>query len=160
MPSTDHLSQRRQEILAALLNARQVSPVLLTAGQPGREDFAALHAAGYEVVINLALPTSPGALPDEADLAAAHDLHYIALPVVWEAPTPDDLARFFAAMQASAGRSVLVHCALNYRASVFVYLYRVLELGHSHPAARALLDTVWQPDAVWTAFIAQALTHA
>ena len=146
------------DALKDLIHYYPISPLILTAGQPTREDFPALRAAGYEVVINLALPSSPGALADEAALVTAQGMMYVPIPVVWEAPTQDDLARFFAAMDAARERKVLVHCALNYRASAFVTLYRVLRLCDDRDEALRDLHAVWQPDETWSAFIASALT--
>lgn len=145
--------------LDALLNFARLSPTLLTAGQPTADQFARVREAGCTVVINLAMPTSPGALPNEAELVAAQGMAYVPLPVVWEQPTLDDLARFFAAMQAHAADSVLVHCALNYRASTFTYLYRVLCLHEPEEPARWEMLAVWEPDETWAALIAAAFTH-
>jgi protein tyrosine phosphatase (PTP) superfamily phosphohydrolase (DUF442 family) len=142
-----------------ICNYLPIGPDLGTAGQPGREQFARLRADGYELVVNLAMPTSTGALPDEAELVAAHGMAYIAVPVVWEAPTVADLQRFFQVMEQWRGRKVLVHCALNMRASAFVYLYRVLRLGVPLDAARETMHRIWQPDGVWAAFVDEALAR-
>lgn len=145
--------------LDALLNFARLSPTLLTAGQPTTDQFALVRQAGCTVVINLAMPTSPGALSNEADLVAAQGMTYVPLPVVWEQPTLDDLARFFAAMQTHAAATVLVHCALNYRASTFAYLYRVLCLHEPEEPARWDMLAVWEPDDTWAALIAAAFAH-
>jgi hypothetical protein len=42
-----------------------VSDRLASSGQPTQEQFQNIASAGYEVIINLALPTSKGALPEE-----------------------------------------------------------------------------------------------
>lgn len=139
--------------LETLTNYYPISPLILTAGQPTAEQIALIAAAGCEVVINLARPTSPNALADEA----AQGMDYIAIPVVWEEPTLDDLARFFAAMQANQARKVFVHCVVNYRVSSFIYLYRVLRLGADPDEAIWDLRAIWEPDETWSAFIAAAL---
>lgn len=58
---------------------------------------------------------------------------------------------------ADLGMPLWVHCALNMRVSAFVYLYRRLRLGEDDAAARRVMDQVWTPDAVWSAYIADAL---
>ena len=78
-----------------ILNYLPISDTLATAGQPVRQQFRDIKAASYDLVINLAMPDSPNALPDEAELVAAHGMEYIHIPVVWEKPTADDLERFF-----------------------------------------------------------------
>jgi len=49
-------------------NARQVYDWLWTSGQLSQRDIASLPALGIEAVVNIALPTSPNALPGEAEL--------------------------------------------------------------------------------------------
>ncbi len=137
----------------SILNYLRISDTLGTAGQPAAEQFAGIRAAGYEVVINLALSTSTNALPNEGDLVAAQGMEYAHIPVMWKSPTAADLERFFAAMEQHRGRKVFVHCVLNMRVSCFVFLYRVLRLGV--PVETALQDVlaIWQPDEVWQRFV-------
>lgn len=134
---------------------RHLEPLLATGGQPLEAELRALAAAGFEVVINLALPTSDNALPNEAEIVYGLGLEYLAIPVVWEAPRPEDFARFRAAMDANAQRRRFVHCAANYRVSSFIYLYRVTRLGWSPQRAGEDLYAVWQPDPTWRRFIAE-----
>jgi uncharacterized protein (TIGR01244 family) len=135
----------------------EVSPRLLTAGQPTAEDFKALKVMGVEVVINLSMPDSDHALPDEDRIVAAQGQRYHHIPVVFEAPTADDFERFRNAMSASRDSTVFVHCAANKRVSAFVYLWRVLTQGVPQDVAERDLLAVWTPDAVWSAFIAVRL---
>jgi protein tyrosine phosphatase (PTP) superfamily phosphohydrolase (DUF442 family) len=136
-----------------ILNYLPISDTLATAGQPVRQQFRDIKAAGYDLVINLAMPDSPNALPDEAELVAAHGMEYVHIPVVWEKPTEDDLERFFVVMAANENRRVFVHCALNMRVSVFVYLYRVLRQSVPPDVAREAMLQIWQPDPVWSQFL-------
>lgn len=130
-----------------------------TAGQPAEYQFEAIRNGGYETVINLAMPTSLGALPHEAQLVAQHGMSYTHIPVVWEEPTAQDLEKFFAAMDAHENRRVFVHCALNKRVSVFVYLYRVLRLKEPEDLARKDLLKIWEPEPHWQRFIEQSLAN-
>ena len=139
------------------LNFMRISPRLACCGQPAREQWDWVAAQGYQTVINLLPSSSPTALPDENDLAAARGIEYIHIPVVWTAPAAADLARFFDAMEARRQKMVLVHCALNYRASAFVYLWRVLRCGEPADQAKWDMLSVWEPDETWQAFIDAAL---
>lgn len=139
------------------LNFTRISPGLGCCGQPTREQWDWIAAQGYQTVINLALDNSPNVLPDEAELCAARNIRYIHIPVVWTAPTLEDLARFFDAMESNRDKAVLVHCALNYRASAFVYLWRVLRCKEPQKIARPDMLAVWTPDETWQAFIDRAL---
>lgn len=142
-----------------LLNFVPYAPNLVTAGQPTEMQLAAVRQAGFEVVINLATPVSTNALPDEAGTVAVLGMHYVPIPVIWERPTLDDLAAFFDAIEQYAGRRVFVHCALNWRVSTFVYLYRTLRLGVPHDTAVWDMLSIWEPDETWSRFIADAFAH-
>lgn len=141
----------------APLNFTRISDRLGCCSQPNRAQWDWIAAQGYQTVINLALDNSPNALPDEAELAIAHGLAYIHIPVVWGAPDNSDLLRFFDVMEANRTKAVLVHCALNYRASAFVFLWRVLRCGEPQNRARLDMLAVWKPDETWQAFIDRAL---
>ncbi|MGF1566801.1 MAG: protein tyrosine phosphatase family protein [Nodosilinea sp.] len=136
-----------------------ISDTLGTAGQPTAEQFEAVRAAGYDLVINLAVPTSEGAIAHEPELVEQLGMAHVHLPVLWETPTLDDLTQFFDVIEAHPNQKILVHCALNMRVSVFVYLYRILRENVSEPVARADLERIWQPNPTWQAFIDHALAH-
>ena len=121
--------------------------------------FDAFKAAGYDVVINLAMPDSTNALPNEAELVCEQGLEYVHIPVVWEDPTYDDLDQFFRVMTQYQDRKVLVHCALNWRVSSFVFLYRVIQQRVSVEVAEQSLLKIWQPDLVWQGFIERSLAR-
>src|SRR5256885_16487682 len=103
--------------LANIYNMLSVADDLGTAGQPTSARLAAIKAAGYEVVINLATGTKPPDLPNEADVVAAQGMEYIHIPVVWDKPTEAALVRFFEAMDATQDKQRFVHCIANMRAS-------------------------------------------
>jgi len=139
--------------LAAIRNYRRLDERLGTAGQPTAAQFADVARAGFGLVVNLALPTSTGALPDERATVTALGMDYVHIPVNFDAPTPEDFARFTGVMDGNAQRKVFVHCALNYRVSAFMALYRVRRLGWTRDAALAEVREVWEPDAVWRRFL-------
>ncbi len=143
--------------LSDITNYLAIAPHLGTAGQPTAKQFKAVADAGYAVVINLALSTSGHALPNEAELVKSLGMSHFHLPVVWDAPSQGDLAIFCRLMDRNRHLKVFVHCALNMRVSVFVYLYRVLHLRESEPTAYADLHRIWQPNPTWQAFIDQTL---
>ena len=143
--------------LPDIYNFLPLSDNLFTSGQPTRPQFPLLAAAGVQSVINLAVSTSSNALPDEEAVVRSLRLEYTHIPVVWENPTRADLERFFQAMEAAAGKKLLVHCAANMRVSAFIALYRILQLGWDRQ--KALQDTyrIWDPgeDPVWGKFFDQ-----
>lgn len=134
-------------------NFLQLSETIGTAGQPTVEQFADIQAAGYQVIINLAIPTSPKALPQEANLVAELGLKYIAIPVEWEQPLLTDVQQFFAALQVNSAQQIFVHCIANMRVSAFMYLYRVICEGCKPAHAQTDLYQIWIPNATWQKFI-------
>jgi len=135
-----------------------LEPLLATAGQPDEAQLAAVAAAGFEVVINLGLHADPNySLADEAATVAGLGMRYVHIPVPFATPTREQLDRFGEAMQAAAGRKVLVHCRHNKRVPVFVALDRVLRRGWAARDALAAMREVWQPDGTWDAFITATL---
>jgi protein tyrosine phosphatase (PTP) superfamily phosphohydrolase (DUF442 family) len=132
---------------------------LHTAGQPSAETLAGLSEQGFEVVVNLAPPSSRGAVPEEGKLVAEHGPTYVNIPVSWEAPTYEDFALFSAVMNGARDRKVLVHCQLNMRASAFTFLYRVIHERVPPEEALEALRAVWIPRDQWATFTADVLAR-
>jgi protein tyrosine phosphatase (PTP) superfamily phosphohydrolase (DUF442 family) len=130
-----------------------------TAGQPTAGELATVRDAGYELVVNLAMPTSMGALPNERALVEALGLAYAHIPVDWEQPSQADVDAFFAVMDANRAHRVFVHCALNMRASAFVYLYRRIREGVGEAVAAAALRRVWEPYDQWADLVSCTLAR-
>ena len=135
-----------------IVNFLQVSDRLTTAGQPTVDQYPAIAAAGYEVVINLALTDSPNAVVDEGSLASNLGIEYIQIPVEWTAPTLADFQNFTSVMDAHPDDKIFVHCAANKRVSAFVYLYRICQ-GVDELIARQDLIKIWTPNQIWEQFI-------
>lgn len=140
-------------------NTYRVFDWLWTSGQLSQNDIARLPSLGIEAVVNLATPTSSNALAGEAEMVAREGIPYFQIPVTWENPQHEQLELFFSLLAALYGRRLWVHCAMNMRVSAFVYLYRRIILGEDEQAAASPLREVWQPDAVWQAFIDAALAR-
>lgn len=133
-----------------------VSDLIATSGQPTIAQFSLIAAAGYRIIINLALPTSSFAIANEGELVESLGMTYVHIPVSWEAPQLSDLHAFFDVMRNAADKPVWIHCALNMRASCFLYLYRTLILRHPESAARYPMAEIWQPSGVWARLISDA----
>ena len=146
---------------AAVESIVRYSPVgelIATAGQPSEAQLEAVAAAGFQVVINLALhDDSRYSLKDERATVRRLGMEYVHIPVQFSAPTKANLIAFFEAMELVGGRKVFVHCAHNKRVPVFIAVHRVVKQGWSQSAALAAMREVWQPDATWENFIAQML---
>jgi protein tyrosine phosphatase (PTP) superfamily phosphohydrolase (DUF442 family) len=139
--------------LEEIYNFIQISDTLATSGQPTEAQMGEIAAAGYKVIVNLALPNSDNALKDEAGTVRALGMDYRNIPVAWEAPKLSDFEQFVPLMDSLAGQKVFVHCAANYRVSMFVALYGEKRWGWTRAQADAHIRRIWEPDEVWARFI-------
>jgi protein tyrosine phosphatase (PTP) superfamily phosphohydrolase (DUF442 family) len=144
-----------------IINFYPITANIGTAGQPTPNQFALIRAARYTDVINLAAPESANALANEGKLVNAQNMSYTHIPVPWEAPTAQHITAFFNVMDRLKNnkQKILVHCAANYRASVFTYKYLTLREGLSAEDATTPLLKKWLPqmDDNWKAIMALTL---
>jgi protein tyrosine phosphatase (PTP) superfamily phosphohydrolase (DUF442 family) len=146
-----------QIALEQIRNFYTLDDNVATGGQPEADQFAAISQAGFDVVINLALADSPGAVSAEDKIIHDLGMVYEHIPVNFNNPAPDDLDLFFHSMQRHRGKRIFVHCAYNWRVSSFMFLYRTIKCGCPVDEALHDLHAVWQPDNVWQNFIESAL---
>jgi protein tyrosine phosphatase (PTP) superfamily phosphohydrolase (DUF442 family) len=126
---------------------------IATSGQPTEAQFAEIKAAGYDLVINLAMPSSENWLENEAEILAALGLDYVPLPVQWDYPTLGDAEQFFEQLTQQSERKIWVHCALNMRVSAMMYLYHRIYQAMPEREASQYLNRIWIPNGVWQNFI-------
>lgn len=157
--SENHLKfmQHSAAPLSEIYNFRAIGERLGTAGQPTESQFRDIHDAGFEAVINLALPTSDNALANEGSIVTGLGMSYVHIPVNFQTPKAEDFQSFCRVMDAFEGRRVFVHCAANMRVSAFVFLYRVLHQKISQSEAVRELHAIWEPDGVWAKLIEEQL---
>ena len=145
-------------MLETIYNYHLISDKLHTSAQPTVDEFESIKKAGVEIVINLARADSPNAIANEAQVVQENDLHYIHIPVDFKKPDAADLELFFNAMDQHNDKTTLVHCAMNWRVSCFVYLYRVIKQDCDNETAKKDMLAVWQPDETWQSFIDDCLS--
>ena len=141
--------------LKDIYNFLPLTDKLSSSGMPTQEQLRDLSNAGIEVVINLAMPGSEKALPNEPALVEASKMTYIGIPVEWDHPTRQNLKEFMDTMDAHQNQKVHVHCQANYRATAFITLYRIQRLGWEREKAFQDLRRIWNPDEypIWKKFI-------
>jgi protein tyrosine phosphatase (PTP) superfamily phosphohydrolase (DUF442 family) len=144
-------------MLSEIYKFHPLGDKLATAGQPTEAQLRQIREAGFDTVINLALPTSDNALPNEGSIVTGLGMTYVHIPVNFKSPTSQDFRSFSRVMQALDGHRVFVHCAANMRVSAFMYLYRVMFKDVPASDARHDLNAIWHPDDVWSKFIEQQL---
>jgi protein tyrosine phosphatase (PTP) superfamily phosphohydrolase (DUF442 family) len=130
---------------------------LASSAQPGAAWLGQLRDLKYDVLINLAPPQSHGSIANEAALVASKGVMYVNIPVDFMHPTAEDFRLFSEVVKAGAGRNVFVHCQANFRASSFVFLYRVIHEGAPAGETWAKLQGVWVPEPQWKRFIEETL---
>lgn len=138
-----------------IVNFVELSDRISTSGQPAAADFPVIAAQGFTTVINLALPSSDNALPDEGAIVTGLGMNYVHIPVRWEAPRVEQFHHFAGIMGQLDGEKVWVHCVVNMRVSCFMYLYRRHALGWPEAEARKHMAPIWDPNdyPAWAEFV-------
>lgn len=144
--------------LERITNFLSIKPWLATAGMPTREQIELLPVHKFRNVINLALDDSPGALENEEQIVESIGLRYFHIPVIWERPIKSDFDQFVSIMQSIENEKIFIHCVLNMRVSIFVYLYRVHFLHETHEVAYPDVLKIWEPDQIWQSFMKEIQT--
>lgn len=143
-----------------IYNLSVIDETLASAGQPRSHQFAAIKEAGYTTIINIDAQDTDHHIDNEAQVVADLGLNYVHVPVLWEAPTQENVDSFFAAMDAHSDDACFVHCIANWRASAMVMLYRVIKKEEPLAPTRAWMLSIWNPheeSETWVQFINETL---
>ena len=132
-----------------ILNYVKINELISTSGQPKIEELELIANEGFEVVINLAIPTTSNALENEDKIVSSLNMSYIHIPVDFENPKISDLKLFLNVLQALGANKVWIHCAKNYRVSAFMYVYHKYILHTPFEQIDLSIFDMWQPSLVW-----------
>lgn len=132
-----------------VLNYIKINELISTSGQLKIEELELIANEGFEVVINLAMPTTSNALENEDKIVSSLNMSYIHIPVDFENPKLSDLKLFLNILQALGANKVWVHCAKNYRVSAFMYVYHKYILHTPFEQIDLSIFDMWQPSLVW-----------
>ena len=138
-------------------NIVEITPRLVTSGQPSEKGLSTLGALGFEAVIYLAPPTVSDAVRDEALIVGRQGLVFVDIPIRFDHPTEQEFETFAAVLDALGTRKVLVHCQVNMRASSLVFLYRVIKRNEDPGRAYDSVAAVWSPEGPWKRLIVELL---
>jgi protein tyrosine phosphatase (PTP) superfamily phosphohydrolase (DUF442 family) len=139
-------------------NFRQYSSTFSSSGQPAREQFQAIRDNGFERIVYIGFTNSgANALADEDQIVKDLGMEYSQIPVDFDNPLPADFYAFADTMARYPDKNTLLHCQVNFRATAFSFLYRVIFEEVSVQQAKQDMDTVWQPNDVWRDFIFEVL---
>lgn len=139
--------------LHQIKNFRFVSENLASSGMLELSDYQYIKSYGFKHVVNLI----PGMQLKERRHVENLGLSYEQISVDWHKPTLKDFQQFVTYMKSYGDDKTYVHCQLNWRASAFVYLYRVTQLGVEKAQAEKDLLAIWQPEDQWKTFIEEVL---
>jgi protein tyrosine phosphatase (PTP) superfamily phosphohydrolase (DUF442 family) len=145
--------------MSALYNFHKVSDMLACSGQPREGQLPSIAADGYQAIINLGLTDAKYALTDEARSVEGLGMAYHHIPVLFDNPQIDDLRSFIDKMNEHVNEKTLVHCAANYRASVFTGLYLLAAGKLNEEEMTSFIEQIWQPDAVWQQFLEEGIDY-
>jgi len=79
-----------------------------SSGQPVVDQFRAMAEAGFNAVINLAMPDSENAIPEEGGIVMELGMAYHHIPVSFEAPKTSHLEQFIGFMESLQAEKVFV----------------------------------------------------
>ena len=132
-----------------ILNYVKINELISTSGQPKIGELELIANEGFEVVINLAVPTTSNALENEDKIVSSLNMSYIHIPVDFENPKISDLKQFLNILQALGANKVWIHCAKNYRVSAFMYVYHKYILHTPFEEIDLSIFDKWQPSLIW-----------
>ena len=132
-----------------ILNYVKINELISTSGQPKIGELELIANEGFEVVINLAVPTTSNALENEDKIVSSLNMSYIHIPVDFENPKISDLKLFLNILQALGANKVWIHCAKNYRVSAFMYVYHKYILHTPFEQIDLSIFDMWQPSLAW-----------
>ena len=139
--------------LHQIKNFKFVSENLASSGMLELSDYQYIKSYGFKHVINLI----PGMQLKERRHVESLGLSYEQIPVDWHNPKLEDFQQFVRYMKSYGDDKTYIHCQLNWRASAFVYLYRVTQLGVDKKQAEKDLLAIWQPEDQWLTFVSDVL---
>ena len=153
--------KRNQHMMTTegIFNFYSYSPQFASSGQPTEAQLSELKERGFERVVYIAFSDQERSLPAEDRIVKKLGMEYVHIPVDWTAPQETEFQAFARAMTVGPERKTLLHCQANFRASVFSFLYRVLEGEVPLAEAKADMNKVWVPNTVWTNFARDVLSN-
>jgi uncharacterized protein (TIGR01244 family) len=137
------LAQVRKAELAGVRNYSKVDATVGCAGATDASAMKALKADGYVSVINLRMPTEPGADVEAGRTAAqAAGLKYFHLPFSNAMPDPKVVDNFLATVADSKNQPVFIHCGSANRVGGMWMIKRVLQDKWPMDKARAEAEAI------------------
>lgn len=138
-------------------NYIEVTPLLSVSGQPTAAQLERMKSLGFQAVVYIAPPTVGTTVKDEPFIVGKQGLLYANIPVDFGNPTQADFDAFTRLLDGWKEKKVYVHCQVNMRGSVFVFLHRVIHDKVPPDQAYEIVRRIWVPDKVWRTFLMDTL---
>ena len=123
------LAQTKQD-RPGIVNFTRVDAVVACGGATETAALDGLKADGFKAVINLRMPTEPGAnIEANAAHAKGLGLNYVNIPFNGQQPDPKAVDIFLATISNKANQPVFVHCGSASRVGSMWLVKRVLQDG-------------------------------
>ncbi|MBU2878035.1 MULTISPECIES: hypothetical protein [Aliiglaciecola] len=153
-----HAAENTLDISTPELKNYQVNnEKMVSSGLPTKPHLEMLQKIGLNQVVDLI----PGDRTEHQQLISSLALGYHNIAVEWENPTLANFQEYVSIMQNLNEHDgvTLTHCRLNWRGSVFTYLYQVTQLQVPEETAKQEMLAIWQPNEIWLSFIDHVLAH-
>jgi uncharacterized protein (TIGR01244 family) len=111
-----------------------VNKEFCTGGQPRLEHFEKLKTDGVKAVLNLRTPGEHRADEERAAVEKA-GMRYFNIPVVYTAPTNEQVDEFLRITDDPSNRPMFIHCTAAIRVGAFWMIRRALRDGMTADAA-------------------------
>lgn len=151
------LAANASALAQALNNQVEVTPLLSVSGQPTAAQLEGFKARGIQAVVYIAPPQVSTTVRDEPLILGRQGILYANIPVDFIKPTLADFEAFSSLLAAWKDKRVHVHCQVNMRGSVFVFLHRVIHDKVPPEQAYDIVRRIWVPDKVWQRFLVDTL---
>jgi protein tyrosine phosphatase (PTP) superfamily phosphohydrolase (DUF442 family) len=125
------------DAIAGVTNATQVTPNLVTGGQPTAQQLTALKAAGTAVVLDVRDPMEPRPF-DEPATVRELGMEYVNIPVVPGALDDALLDRILDVVRRNAERPMFFHCGSGNRVGGPLLAYLMIDRGMDEDSATEL----------------------
>ena len=124
------LSAQTKQERAGITNFTRVDAVVACGGATETAALDGLATDGFKTVINLRMPTEPGAnIEQNAAHAKSLGLNYVSIPFNGAQPHPKTVDQFLATIADTSNQPVYVHCASANRVGAVWMVKRVLQDG-------------------------------
>jgi uncharacterized protein (TIGR01244 family) len=126
MAATVHAQQVTKESVPGITNFSKLQTTIACAGAVEVSAVPEIKKLGYNSIINLRQASEQGANIEQSTAAAkTAGINYIHIPFNAQAPDPDLVPKFLAAVTAPANQPAFVHCAGAGRAATMWMIKRM-----------------------------------